>query len=380
VSSPKIPLYRAFTDEGDVQRVSAVLRRGSNWAIGPEVEQFEKEVSSYVGRKYAVSFNSGTSALHASMIALDMGRGDEVVVPSFTFIATSNAPLFVGATPVFADIEPRTYGLDPGRVSDAITKKTKAVVPVHIGGLICEGAQELSKIARERGILLVEDACEALGSTAKESRAGTFGDVSILSFCANKLISTGEGGMVLTDRQDVCERLNLIRSHGRLEKQPYFSTSLSPEYVSLGFNWRISSMTAALGISQMKKLERAIELRRKVARSLSARLSRVREVEVPLEPDGLRHTYQMYTIKVKGGRGTRDRLNEFLSGKGITSKVYFEPIHLSRFYRKRRGVRQERLPITEEVSGRVLTLPIYPTMTKEEVGYVCDCVREFFSD
>ena len=375
----KIPLYRAFTDAGDVRKVSSVLKRGLNWAIGPEVAEFERLVASYVGRKHAVSFNSGTSALHATMMALRVRGGDEVLVPSFTFIATANAALFVGASPVFADIERATYGLDPGSVDGAITRKTKVLVPVHIGGVVCRYAAELERLGRERKLVVVEDACEALGATAGGRKGGTYGEASVLSFCANKLISTGEGGMVLTDRRDLYERLKLVSSHGRLDRVPYFNSSASSDYVELGFNWRISSMTAALGVSQMGKLERAIRLRRNVARMLTERLSRIGDVDAPVEPKGFRHTYQMYTVRVKAGRKARDGLNGFLSSRGITSKVYFDPIHRTQFYRTLLGRKAPRLPVTDWVSSRVLTIPIYPRMTREEVDYVADSVRKYFS-
>jgi perosamine synthetase len=374
----KIPLYRAFTDSGDIRKVSAVLKRGLNWAIGPEVAEFERLVASYVGRKYAVSFNSGTSALHATMISLGVKEGDEVVVPSFTFIATANAALFVGASPVFADVERATYGLDPGSVEGAITRKTKVVIPVHIGGVVCRYAEEVERLGRERKLVVVEDACEALGATVDGRKGGTYGEASVLSFCANKLISTGEGGMVLTDRRDLYERLKLVSSHGRPDEIPYFNSSSSSDYVDLGFNWRISSMTAALGISQLGKLERAIQLRRKVARMLTSRLAGIGEVDPPVEPEGFRHTYQMYTVKVKAGRKARDGLNSFLSSRGITSKVYFDPIHRTRFYRKLLDGRAPRLPVTDWVSSRVLTIPIYPRMTKKEIDYVADSVGEYF--
>ena len=355
-----------------------MLRRGSDWAIGPEVEEFEKDVASYVGRRHAVSFNSGTSALHAAMIALGVGIGDRVVVPSFTFIATANAALFVGATPRFADIEPRTFGLDAVATEKVLRQKTKALVPVHIGGVVCEQAGELEELARRRRVLLIEDACEALGSTAKGREAGTYGDVSILSFCANKVISTGEGGMVLTDDSRIHERLTLVKSHGRLDKQNYFRTTSPPDYVRLGYNWRISSMTAALGVSQLGKLERAVDGRRKVAASISRGLRRIPGLEIPHEPEGFRHTYQMYTVKVKGGKRVRDGLRGHLSKQGVFSKVYFDPIHLSRFYRGRPESREAELPVTEMVGNEVLTLPVYPTMTKEEVAHLTGSVAEFF--
>jgi perosamine synthetase len=185
--------------------------------------------------------------------------------------------------------------------------------------------------------------------------------------------------MVLTDRKEYHERLKLVSSHGRLDKVPYFNSSVSPDYIDLGYNWRISSMTAALGISQMGKLERAIGQRRKVAAKLNSRLGRIEGIDVPTEPKGSKHTYQMYTIRVKEGRRTRNALNSFLSSKGINSKVYFEPVHRTRFYRELLGSRLPRLPVTEWASSRVLTIPVYPSMTDAEVNYTADCIEGFFA-
>jgi len=375
----RIPLYRVFTDPEDLRQVASVLSRGEDWAIGPEVAEFERLLASSVGRKYAVAFNSGTSALHAAMLSLRVSAGDKVVVPSFTFIATANSALFVGATPVFADIEPLTCGLDPAAVERVLTEKTKVMVPVHVGGIICKGAEELESLAQERKLVLIEDAYEALGSTARGRMAGSYGDASVFSFAPNKLISTGEGGMVLTDDRKTLERLSLVKSHGRLDREPYFATSNPPDYVSLGYNWRLSSMAAALGISQFGRLGKAIALRRGVASLLSSGLGRVRGVETPQEPKGFKHTYQMYTIRVKAGRKARDGLRDFLKEEGVVSKVYFDPIHQSRFYRGRAESKSARLPMTEKVSEGALTLPMYPTMKKGEIEFLLGRVKEWFS-
>jgi dTDP-4-amino-4,6-dideoxygalactose transaminase len=374
----KIPLYRVYTDGHDVELVRRVIERGTFWAVGPEIEEFEQVVASYVERKYAVAFNSGTSALHALMCAWGICHGDEVVTPSFTFIATANAPLFVGATPVFADIEGETYGLDAQKVAEKISDHTKAIITVHYGGLTCKDIKELKRVAQEHNVLLVEDAAEALGSTAYGQKAGSFGDAAIFSFCGNKVITTGEGGMVVTDSGELYEKLKLIRSHGRLEKEPYFLTTKSLDYVELGFNWRMPSIVAALGISQMKKLEKVIEMRRKIAGELSAELSKIHAIEVPNEPPGFRHIYQMYTIRLRSGMESREGLRKHLSERGITAKVYFDPIHLTSFYRQKVGGKPSSLPETERVSSSVLTLPIYPTMTADEKRYLISSVAEYF--
>jgi perosamine synthetase len=374
----KIPLYKVYCDENDVEAVTKVIKRGTYWAVGPEIEEFERVVADYVSVKYGVSFNSGTSALHAVLLAYDIKQGDEVIVPSFTFIATANAPLFVGAKPVFADIEDSTFGLDPNDVERKITKKTKAIMPIHYGGLPCR-IEELKKIADEHNLLLIEDAAESIGASINGWKVGSFGNAAMFSFCGNKVITTGEGGIIVTDSGEIYERLKLIRSHGRLESEPYFMTTKTLDYVMLGYNWRISSITAALGLAQMEKLDKVIEMRRRNAEYMTRKLSKIDGVEVPKPPVGYFHVYQMYTIRVDDGRKIRDALKDHLAKKGIISKVYFEPVHLSSFYRERFSYKGGELPVTERLSDEVLTLPLYPTMTIEEINYVVESVKEFFS-
>ena len=217
-----------------------------NWAAGPDVQAFEQEIAQYIGTKYALTFSSGTSALHAVLMAHSIGRNDEVIVPSFTFIATANSPLFVGAKPVFADIENKTYGLDPVDVNEKITKKTRAIMPIHYGGCPCR-IKELREIADDNNLILIEDAAESFGAKIQDQKVGTFGESAMMSFCQNKIITTGEGGAIVTNSRDVYERMKLIRSHGRLETADYFSTTETMDYITLGFNFRISSITAALG-------------------------------------------------------------------------------------------------------------------------------------
>ncbi len=373
----KIPLFKIYFDDEDTTMVNEVIRRGMFWAIGPNIEKFEGMLADYIGRKYAVVFNSGTSALHAAMIAYGIGRGDEVIVPSFTFIATANAALFVGARPVFADIEEETYGLDPRDVSRKITPETKAVIPIHYGGCPCK-IDEISRIAREHGLLLIEDAAESFGASIGGRKAGTFGECAILSFCSNKIITTGEGGAAVTDSADIYEKLKLIRSHGRSDTANYFSSTEYMDYVELGYNFRMSDITAALGIAQLKKVEKIIEMRRGNARQMSARLARVTEIELPRQPDNYFHLYQMYTIKVKEGEKKRDALSAYLAQKGILTKVFFSPVHLTQYYREKLGYRC-KLPVTERLSGQVLTLPMYPALTEDEIDFIADEVAAFFS-
>lgn len=373
----KIPLFKIYWDEEDVGMVKEVIQRGMHWAIGPNVEKFEEMLSRYVGTKYALVFNSGTSALYAILLAYGIGQGDEVIVPSFTFIATANAPLFVGATPVFADIEDKTYGLNPEDVEVKITAKTKAIIPIHYGGCPCL-IGELSEIAGKNNLLLIEDVAESLGATINGKKAGSCGDASILSFCSNKVITTGEGGAVVTNDREIYEKLKLILSHGRAETASYFSSTDYMDYVTLGYNFRMSDITAALGIAQLRKIDTIIDMRRKNAEMLSARLSRIAEIEVPRSPNNFVHVYQMYTIRVKGGEEKRDALSTYLGKKGIMSKIYFPPVHLTHFYKNELRYNCE-LPVTERLSQQVLTLPMYPALMEDEIDYIANTIITFFS-
>jgi dTDP-4-amino-4,6-dideoxygalactose transaminase len=358
--------------------VSQVIERGMHWAIGPEIELFEKEVSDFIGTKCAVAFNSGTSALHALMISYGFKQKDEIVVPSFTFIATANSALFVGAKPIFADIEDETFGLDENNVLEGISRKTKAVMPIHYGGLACKGIKAFRDIAEDYGIVLIEDGAEALGARIKGENVGTFGDSSMFSFCANKIITTGEGGMVLTDSEKLCKKLKLIRSHGRIENESYFMTTKTQDYITLGYNWRMPTMIAALGLAQMKKLNKIITKRTENAEYLTNKLVKIDDIIPPHPPDGFFHVYQMYTIRVKGGRNVRDKLKEYLAKKAIMSKVYFEPVHLTPFYRKTFRHKKSELKVTEKIANEVLTLPMYPELTRREMDYMVESIKEFF--
>ena len=372
----KIPLYKIFTDREDNRAVNKVLQRGMDWAIGPEITEFEKKLASYIGTKYCIAFNSGTSAGHAALLAININSG-EVIVPSFTFISTANWPLMVNAKPKFVDIEEENFGLNPERVKSEITKNTKAIIPIHYGGLPCK-IIEINRIARNKKIPLIEDCAEALGTKIKGVSVGTFGQMSIFSFAPNKILTTGEGGAICTDSRKIFEKLQLIRSHGRLINENYFKTSQSPNYISIGYNWRMSSMTAALGLSQFDKLDRIIQLRRRHARFYVSKLKKINEIKLPDEPKDHLHVYQLFTIQLKNNL-IRHKLQKFLASKGIMTKVFFEPIHLSKFYKKS-GFGKKSLSNTEKISRTVLSLPIFPGLKSEEITHICDSIKEFFQN
>lgn len=374
----KIPLYKIYTDDEDLNLITKVVSRGTNWAIGPEIEEFENAIKNYLGCEYCVSLNSGTSALHAAFLAHEIGSNDEVIVPSWSFISTANSVLFVNAIPVFSDVEEETFGLDPEKLKEKISSKTKAVVPMDYGGLSCK-IFELIKEAKLSDVFLIEDAAEGFGASVMGKKVGTVADTSIFSFCGNKVLTTGEGGAIVTKSKEIYEKLKLIRSHGRLGSQNHFDNPEVSQYNGIGYNWRISSITAALGITQLQKLDKIIKMRQENANYISSKLSKFPQITVPNPPKNYEHVYQMYTIRLLDQK-TRNSLHQFLTHKKIFSKVYFDPIHLTSFYINKFGTNNTILPITEKLSKQVLTLPLYPNMTSEEKTYLVDSIAEFFEN
>ncbi len=319
----KIPLYKIFTDTEDIRYISGVLKRGTDWAIGPEIEKFETSLAQYIGRKYCIAFNSGTSAGHAALIALGINNSFEVIIPSFTFIATANWPLMVQSNPKFVDIETQTYGMDPKDLESKISKKTKAVIPA-----------------------------------------------------GNKVLTTGEGGALCTNSNTLYKKLKLLRSHGREINSNYFSSIQIPSYNSLGYNWRMSSITAALGLSQIDKIEKMIDMRRKNAHYFSSKLKKFKQIRLHNEPTGYKHVYQLFSILLPNSK-IREELMNFLTSKGIMSKVFFKPVHKTTFFRKN-GYGTQNLPNTEKISRQILSLPMFPGLLKEEINYMVDSITEFF--
>jgi len=270
----KIPLYKIYTDDEDVNLITKIIRRGTRWAIGPEIEEFENAIKKYIGCDYCLTLNSGTSALHATFLAYGLNKNDEIIIPSFSFISTANSVLFVGAQPRFTDIEDVTFGLDPKLISNKINSKTKAIVPMDYGGLSCR-VHEIKQITQDNDLILIEDAAEALGASIRGKKVGSVADSSIFSFCGNKVLTTGEGGAVVTHSKKIYEKIKLIRSHGRVDKMNFFDNPTESNYIELGYNWRMSSITAALGISQLNKLDKIIRMRQENARFISSKLSNI---------------------------------------------------------------------------------------------------------
>ena len=377
-SEGAIPLFEIDWDRAEVRNAIDSITRGGYWANGPYIDEFEHGLESSLGVDHALVCNSGTTALIAALEACGVGDGDEVIVPSFTFISTANAVVSAGATPVFADIEPDRYGLDPDSVESKITEQTAAILPVHYAGRACR-IHDLARLADEHDLMLVEDAAEAQGARADGSPIGTVGDVGMLSFCQNKIVATGEGGAVVTDDDELAERVRLLRSHGRVSGD-YFSSTSGGEYTTLGSNYRMPDVVAALGTAQLGRIEDLVARRRAVAHRYSEQFSAIDGVTPPNDGGANeRHVYQLYTVQFEPWVD-RDRVAETLAAHDIASKVYFDPVHLSTYYRAEHGGEPGTLPVTEELSTRVLSLPMHPNLSEAAIDRVVTAVDAALAD
>jgi perosamine synthetase len=367
-----VPITKPLLGEAEECAVIEVLRSG--WLVqGPKVAEFERQVAAYVGAKYAVATSSCTTALHLALLLHGIGPGDEVIVPSFTFIATANAVLYTGATPVFVDIDPCSYNIDPGAVEAAITPHTKAIMPVHQLGLAAD-MDRLAVIAQRHHLVLLEDAAPAIGATYKGRRIGGLGNTTCLSFHPRKVITAGEGGMLLTDNLPVADRARTLRAHGmsvsdlarhRAERVVF------EEYHELGYNYRLTDMQAAIGIEQVRRLDAMIERRHEVAGRYAEALADVDGVQLPFSSGDAPHTYQSYMIQLAPGLGvSRDDLMQQLLSVGVATRRGVMAIHLEPYYRERCS--ELRLPVTESATRHTVLLPIYASMTDTEQEYVIE--------
>ena len=374
-----IPYGRQFLDDDDIRVVTEVLR-SDRITQGRMIDRFEEALATYCGARDAVALSSGTAALHAACACLELGEGDEVIVPPLTFLATVNAPFLCGATPVFADVEEDTGNLSAAAMQKAITPRTRAVIPVHFGGHPCDmGA--IGAVAREHDLRVITDAAHALGASYKECRVGELSEMAVLSFHPVKHITTGEGGMVLLRDTALRERLVSFRHHSitrdpeRLTRNdgPWYYEMLSP-----GYNYRITDIQCALGLSQLEKADRFVARRRELAALYDALLGASDLLDVPVERPDCRSSYHIYVIRLRLERLkiTRGEVFDRMALAGIGCQVHYIPVHLQPFYAKRLGTGRGDFPAAEQFYERCLSLPLFYSLTEEEVGLVAETLLE----
>lgn len=363
-----IPLSSPDITKAEIELVNQVLRT-RYLSLGPMLERFEEKMAEYLGVRYAIGVSSGTAGLHICVRAANLSEGDEVITTSFSFVASSNCILFERARPVFVDIELDTLNLDVEQVEAAITPRTRAILPVHAFGQPCR-MDELVQIADKHGLLVIEDACEALGAEYRGAKAGTFGDAGVFAFYPNKQMTTGEGGIIITDREDWAQLARSLRNQGRGENNAWL------EHVRLGYNYRLDELSCALGVAQLGRIEELLVKRERVAQMYYQRLQEVEGVEIPrISPATTRMSWFLYVVRLSPELD-RDLVTKALAAKGIPTRPYFKPIHLQPFYREEFGYEEGHLPITESVSQRTLALPFFGNLAEEEVGYICASLEE----
>lgn len=353
--------------ETDVSMVVQVLNSGQ-LSIGPFVERFERAFADYVGTRHAIAVSSGTAGLHLCMRAADIGPGDEVVTTPFSFVASANCVVYERATPVFVDIDEESMNIDPRLVTDAISDKTRAVLPVHVFGQPC-AMDELQEICLGRDLLLFEDACEAIGAEYRGRRVGSLGKASVFGFYPNKQMTTGEGGIIATDDDRWAARFRSLRNQGRGRMGAWL------DHEDLGFNYRLNEMSAALGYSQIRRIDDLLEKRRKAAALYTEALSDVPGVRV-ISPISTTSRMSWFVMVIRLEENVcRDSVMEHLKSKGIPSRVYFSPIHLQPFFRREFGHQPGDFPVTERVAKSTLALPFHSNLTAAEIGYISSCLK-----
>jgi len=378
MSTSGVPFFIPWITEEDKNSVLEVL--SSRWLTGgPRVNDFETLFAEYVGVKHAVACSSCTAALEIVMRVLNVKPFDEVIVPVLTFAATANAPLFVGAKPVFADVDERTLNVSKDDIVNRITPKTRAIIVVHYAGQPCD-MREIVEIAEDHRISVIEDCAHSLGAQYNSKKTGGIGLAGCFSFYPTKNITTLEGGMITTDDKEIARKAKLLREHGitsgALERET--ERTWSYDVVDLGYNYRMNEVQAALGISQLRRIDEINKRRIQAARSYDEGLKQIDGVSVPYVGEGRTHVYHLYVVRIlKEEYGmNRDELFEYLSGKGIGLSVHYKPLHLLSLYKERLRYRSGDFPVAERAYSEILSLPLFPTITREQIGYVIDTIRE----
>ena len=359
----KVSIASPVIEEEEINAVIDVMKSGMI-AQGPKVIEFEEEFAKFVGAKYGIATNSGTSALHVALLAAGIGEGDEVITSPFTFAATGNSILYTGARPVFVDIDSETFTIDPSKIEEAITDKTKAIMPVQLYGQSAD-MDAIMKIAKDNDLIVIEDAAQAHGAEYKGEKVGNLGDMACFSFYPTKNMTTSEGGMITTNNEEFAENAKVYRAHGSATKY---------HHDVLGYNFRMIDIGAAIGIEQLKKLDSFNDKRIENAKYLNEGLADCDLVETPVVKDGYKHVYHQYTIKVKDGK--KDELSDYLIENGIGNGIYYPiPLYNQVLYTNM-GYNQS-LSVTDEIVKNVLSLPIHAKLTKFDLDLIIKTIKDF---
>jgi len=366
----RIYLSRPDITEKEVEAVCAVLR-SPNLSLGPKLIEFEQAFAEYIGKKRAVAVNSGTSGLFLCMLALGIGHDDEVITTPFTFIASATSIMMAGAKPVFVDIDPATLNIDPAKIESRITGKTKAILPVEVFGNPA-GLDKVCEIAQKHDLKVIEDSCEALGSALSGKKVGTFGTMSVFGFYPNKQITTGEGGMILTDDSDLADMCVSLRNQGRDKDDDWLS------HKRLGYNFRLSDINCALGIAQLARIEQIKAKRRQVAQWYQEMLADDDRLIVPAEPNECDISWFVFVVLLAENftAQQRDKILQAMKNSGIQVGNYFPPVHLQPVMVKEFGYKRGDFPITESVCERTIALPFYNNLTKDQIETVCMTLKK----
>jgi dTDP-4-amino-4,6-dideoxygalactose transaminase len=370
-----VPITKPYFGPEEETAVAEVLRSG--WVVqGPQVAKFEELIAQFVGARHAVATSSCTTALHLALAVHGIGLGDEVLVPSFTFIATANAVCYTRATPVFVDIDPQTHNMDPACIEAAITPHTKAIMPVHQLGLAAD-MHRLNDIAHKNGLIVLEDAAPALGATYHGKPVGGLGNTTCFSFHPRKAITSGEGGMIVTNDETYANHARTLRTHGMSLSdlaRHHSNTVAIEEYYDLGYNYRLSDLHAAVGIVQLRKLDFVLERRKQIAAFYNEALADIDGVQLPFSSEETPHTYQSYMIQLHPPiRKERDRVMREMLEFGVATRRGVMAIHMEPYYHH--TFPNTSLPVTETATRQTILLPIFPTMTGSEQSYVVDQLR-----
>ena len=357
-----IPIAKPSIDQEEIEAVKSVLMSG-NIAQSKKVDEFEKKFADYIGTEYAISTSNGTTALHVALLSNGIGKGNEVITTSFTFVATANSVLFTGAKPVFVDIDPNSFNLDPSLIEDKITKKTRAIMPVHLYGQAAD-LKAINEICEDHNLILIEDAAQAHGAKFDGKKVGSFG-TGCFSFYPTKNMTTSEGGMITTNDKSVYEKARKFRNHGQ-EKRYY--------YDALGFNFRMTDICAAIGICQLNKLDGFNKTRKKNAEYFSKKLSKIDYLQRPKTNSNNGHVFHQYTLRIKDGR--RDEVIQGLEKAGIGYGIYYPmPLHKQPLYIEL-GYK-DKLKETEKAAEEVISIPVHPLLNKEEIEHIVSFFEEF---